>query len=106
MLTIVKNDPVPTGPEILPFIAKALEEGRDPINDSTRDGGILVPDDIVSIAADMETVAEVTFHKDYRKFHVALLTEINRAKNNGDDPIEEVRLWLNTCLDEDTVLSA
>ncbi len=106
MLVVVEKDPPPTGADILPFIAKALEEGRDPINDSTRDGGILVTDDIVSIAADMEVVAETTFKRNYGKFNVALLIEIERAQKNGDDPIEEVALWLRSCLDEDTALSA
>ena len=106
MLTLIEKKPPPTGVDILPFIARALEEGRDPINDSTRDGGIMVPDHILSIAADMETVVETTYRRNYREFHVAQLTEIQRADNNGDDPLEEVALWLQACLIEEAYISA
>jgi hypothetical protein len=106
MFKVVKTEPPPEGADILPFIAKAMEEGRDPIADPTREGGIFVPEDIVAIAADMELVVQTTYDGFYSEFHVALLTEINRAKENGDDPIEEVRLWLQSCLEDDTSLSA
>ena len=104
MLTIVKNDPIPTGVAILPFIATAMEKGRDPISDPTRDGGIFVTDDIVAIAADMEVVVKTTFKGSHEKFHLALLQEIGRAYVNGDNPIEEVGLWLTACLEEDTTV--
>lgn len=107
MLEVVKTDPPPKGAEILPFIARAIAEGRDIISDPTRDGGIFVTEDIVAIAADMELVLQTTYVGSHHTFYVDLLAEIERAVANGDDPIEEVRLWLLSHLeDDDSALSA
>ncbi len=105
MLRIVKTEPPPTGIALLPFIANAMKNGKDPISDPTRDGGIFVTEDIVAIAADMEMVVKSNFKGSHANFHMALLQEIGRAYVNGDNPIEEVSLWLTTCLEDEIVLS-
>jgi hypothetical protein len=106
MLKFVGKETPPTGAEILPFIAKALEEGRDPISDPSRYGGIFVPENIVAIVADMELVIQSHFGGRHQEFHLALLAEIARATTNGDDPIDEDKLWLDSCIEDGSSLSA
>ena len=92
--------------EILPFIAKAMGDGRDVIEDSSREGGIFVDDEIIDIAADMEEVASTAYHGDFSGFCGELLAEIKRAIEKGDDPIEEVAAWLEGLLADNAELSA
>ncbi len=77
-----------------------MAEGRDLIEEPSSQGGIIVDDKTVELAADMEEVALSYFHGNFTEFNAAFLEEIQRASQNGDDPIEEVRLWLNDFLDE------
>ncbi len=93
--------------DFLPRIAEALALGRDIIEESTATGGIFVPEEIVTMAADMEIVATENYGRNFKKFNTDLLAEIQRATKNGDDPMEEVRLWLDQYLQDDgKVLSA
>ena len=92
--------------EILNEITVARVHGRDLIEEPTREGGIFVDDETLAIVADIEIVVTNNFNGDFKKFHHEFLMEIKRAHSNGDDPIEELRLWLRSFSEETFQLSA
>lgn len=103
--------------ELLPLIAQAMANGKDPIEDPTREGGIFVDDEIIAIATDMELVLQHIYiprskEQAFFEFYKDLLAEMKRASEMELDPVEEVSCWLEGLLHDEekkqtaTVLSA
>ena len=92
--------------DILPLLVKAMTDGRDMIEDPSREGGIFVNDEIIAIAADMEEVARTAYHGDFPRFNGDLLAEIGRAMKKNENPLEEVAAWLEGLLADNADLSA
>lgn len=86
--------------EDLQIIASALSTGMNLLEEPTRNGGIIVDDETLTLASDMELVARDHFAGNFTRFNAEFLNEVRRANSNGDDPIEEVRLWLLSFLPE------
>jgi len=88
---------------IIQKIADAKAKGKDLIEDSSQSGGLILAaivgdegrDEIINIAGDMEVVAADHF-SDFSTFNQALLHVIKQASENGRDPLEAIRLWLES----------
>lgn len=80
---------------------EGLFKGKNLLEDSTAEGGIIFPDEILPFAVGIEMsfskIARVYKH-DFGTFLADLIAEINRAIKYGLDPHEEVEGWLEGLL--------
>lgn len=81
-------------------LARGYEQGKNPIEDASRDGGLFVDEETIALVAKMETVLGLYCQKKTkRQFFSDLMQVFERATEEHEDPIEAVETWLNAWLE-------
>ncbi len=84
-------------------LARGYEDGRNPVEDPSRFGGIFVDEETLALAADMETALALYERAGRPKaqFFRDLLEVLERANETDEDQINAVKDWLGAWLKPD-----
>ncbi len=84
-------------------IIRGQERGKDLIELPSALGGLLVDEETLTIAADLDLVLERYQEKgrEKREFFVDVLLVIKRAPEDDEDPIEALKTWVEAWLESD-----
>jgi len=86
--------------ETIVELARGYEQGKNLVEDPSRDGGLFVDDETLALAAKMESVLEIfSARKTRQEFFSNFLQVLERAVEDREDQIEAVEAWLNAWLD-------
>jgi recombinational DNA repair protein (RecF pathway) len=81
-------------------LARGYERGGNPVEDPSREGGLFVDEETLTLAAKMESVLDIFGrHRTKQEFFQDLLQVLDRASEEEDDPIEAIEVWLNAWLE-------
>lgn len=85
---------------IIVDLARRYEQGKNPVEDPSREGGIFIDEETLALAAKMETVLSLFEQRRTKpEFFQDLLQVLERATEDDDDPIEAVETWLSAWLE-------